>query len=256
MKNLKENIHKNNMKKLMLSVVLGMFCYCTNNAAEYHENNINGILIRMLVDQNTILRSKAEIKNLKGKIYATIKDGKGKVTKKNVLDFIKERIPKSGQNEKKIKNDINKIEQYFHLDEIKKDDEECNEGNLTEIFWSKEKEGEKKEEWGKKEKEDEKDIENYDIHIISAEEKISKDFKEYYEAKKEEKRKEENVENVEDDIIIEEIIQKCCEKEEGMDITTKFFENLKKKVRIDDFLKESEDAILATIKKRITLKNK
>ena len=34
MKDLKKNIQKNNMKKLLLSAVLGMFCYCTNNAAE------------------------------------------------------------------------------------------------------------------------------------------------------------------------------------------------------------------------------
>ena len=38
MKNLKGNIQKNNMKKLMLSVALGMFCYCTNNAVDPQKN--------------------------------------------------------------------------------------------------------------------------------------------------------------------------------------------------------------------------
>ena len=43
MKDLKENIQKNNMKKLVLSVILGMFCYCTNNAMHYDRRSNNDI---------------------------------------------------------------------------------------------------------------------------------------------------------------------------------------------------------------------
>ena len=33
MENLKANIQKKNIKKLMLFISLGMFCYCSNNAS-------------------------------------------------------------------------------------------------------------------------------------------------------------------------------------------------------------------------------
>ena len=61
MKDLKENIQKNNMKKLVLSVILGMFCYCTNNAmneGEEEEEKLQQI-------QNVILDSHIRIHNAK-----------------------------------------------------------------------------------------------------------------------------------------------------------------------------------------------
>ena len=89
MKDLKENIKKNNMKKLVLSVTLGMFCYCTNNAmnpnVEEKEEikDINYVLRFMLDAQIDIFQAKAAIKIEEGKIYNTIKDQKeGKVQKK------------------------------------------------------------------------------------------------------------------------------------------------------------------------------
>ena len=53
MKELKENIKKNNMKKLVLSVTLGMFCYCANNAMK-KKIEIDDVLMTMLKGQTNI----------------------------------------------------------------------------------------------------------------------------------------------------------------------------------------------------------
>jgi len=118
MKDLKENIQKNNIKKLVLSVVLGMFCYCINNAMEKENDEnetINNILIEMLQRQTEINKAKEEIKDYGKKIYAQINED-GKVTKGKVIEFIrnqytlieeekkkKEKKKKKGQKKKKKK---------------------------------------------------------------------------------------------------------------------------------------------------------
>ena len=74
MKDLKENIQRNNIKKIVLSVVLGMFCYCTNNAME--ENGEEGqqikeiidVLGNMIVNQVYIFNAKEAIKEKEKKI--------------------------------------------------------------------------------------------------------------------------------------------------------------------------------------------
>ena len=256
MKDLKENIQKYNMKKLVLSAVFGVFCYCTNNAMEDPQpvkvKDINYVLNFMIQGQMMILTAKLKMLPQSKKIYSTIKDQEGKVTKKNLLNFIQNQIPQPEQNEEKFKDDIKEIEQYFHLEEIK-DDEECNEGNLTEIFWDKGKEGdmgEGGEEGEGKIKDVVDEIKSYFIRIILIEKTISKIFKDYYDAKKTEKGEVEKVE----DVIIEEIMNECCGKETDGDMPTKFFANLGNlcpKKLLEDFKK----TILATIKKRITLKN-
>ena len=83
MKDLKKNIQKNNMKKLVLSTVLGMFCYCTNNAAENNEEEKEEELQQI---QNVILDSQIRIYNAKikicsygKKIYYAIEE-EGKIT--------------------------------------------------------------------------------------------------------------------------------------------------------------------------------
>ena len=251
MKDLKGNIQKNNMKKLVISVTLGMFCYCTNNAAEIPQpvevKDINHVLNFMIQGQMMILEAKLKIMLAqRKKIYSTIKDQeKGKVKKNKLLNFIKNQISTKDKTDEELKDDIKKIEQYFHLEEIKEDNDECNEGTLTEIFWEKREEGDV----GEEKIEDVVDeIKSYFITIILIEKTISKVFKEYYDAKKAKKEKVENVENK----VIEEIMQECCGKETDGDMPTKFFANLGNLCPKKMF-KNLKKTILATIKKRITL---
>ena len=246
MKDLKENIQKNNIKKLVLSVALGMFCYCTNNAMEIPQpKDINYVINIMIGGQIMILKEKLKMLDQSKKIYSTIKDEHGKVTKKNVLDFIQNQISTEEKTDEELINDIKTIEQYFHLEEIKNDNDECNEGNLTEIFWNNEAEGEE----GEKKIENVVDkIKSYFITIILIEETISKVFKDYYDAKKTVKGEVENVE----DVVIEEIMQECCGKETEGEKPTKFFANLEN-LCPKTLFKETKETILATIKRRITL---
>ena len=79
---------------------------------------------------------------------------------------------------------------------------------------------------------------------------INNAFKDYYEAKKAKKGEVEKVE----DVIIEEIMNECCGKETDGDMPTKFFANLGN-LCPKELLKETKETILATIKRRITLKN-
>ena len=258
MKDLKENIKKYNMKKLVLSAVLGMFYYCANNAMEHKEEEkkekitINEVLITMLECQNNINEAKNAIKKLEPRIYSTIKDKDGKVKKEKLLEFIKNQI-KNIKNKNttkytkynRLKFTMKKIEKYFHLEEKEKD-YECTKDNLTEIFWNNEQ---------KKETQKIKGpitaIQRYFIRIASNEAKINNTFKEYYKAKKTAKEVGggEEVENK----VIEEIMQECCGKEEGGDIPTKFFGNLRKLCDNDQNLKGNKEAILAAIQRRITL---
>ena len=82
MKDLKENIQKNNIKKLVLSVALGMFCYCINNAMEHNEEEkqeeitIYEVLMTMLEGQNNINEAKKAFKKQEPRIYSTIKKNK------------------------------------------------------------------------------------------------------------------------------------------------------------------------------------
>ena len=77
MKDLKENIQRNNIKKIVLSVVLGMFCYCTNNAMDPQKNEnqeddqiyIKEILGGMLLGQAKISYEKKKLLKKKKKIY-------------------------------------------------------------------------------------------------------------------------------------------------------------------------------------------
>ena len=109
------------------------------------------------------------------KIYHKIKE-EGTVIKKKVSDFIQEQIVSEGKNDAMLQNDMKILKQYFHLEEIKKDNDECNEGNLTEIFWEK---GEEKDNGEMVGNEEEK-IKGYFQTIIETEKAISKAFQEYY----------------------------------------------------------------------------
>ena len=106
MKDLKENIQKNNIKKLVLSVVLGMFCYCINNAMkeedEKEEENkkINAVLIEMLKSQAAINEARGAIKKYGGKIYIQIQE-EGKVTKRKVINFIRNQYTLMEEEKKK-----------------------------------------------------------------------------------------------------------------------------------------------------------
>ena len=92
MKDLKNNIQKNNMKILAISAVLGMFCYCTNNAMEEEEEeeeeeeiiNIGKVKNVIINSQIDICRAKVEILPYEKKIYSTIAEG-GKVIKKKSI---------------------------------------------------------------------------------------------------------------------------------------------------------------------------
>ena len=242
MKDLKENIKKNNMKKLVLSAALGMFCYCTNNAMKKPENpkgikNIDYVLKIMLLQQSYILKFKAKIENVKGKIYSKIKEQDETVKKGRVLEFIKNQFTNKEPKQKGFDDDIKKIEQYFHL-EGKNDDYECTKYNLTEIFWGDVED--------KKEilEEEEKKIGYYFNQIMYAEKTINKAFIEYYDAKKKE-----NV-TVQEGDILGKIMQECCGKETGDDLQKKFLANLENLCEKDENLKGNKDAILATIKRR------
>ena len=228
MKDLKENIKKNNMKKLVLSVVLGMFCYCTNNAMI---TSINDVLLTMLKGQEAILLANVAINKHKKNIYSTIINEERKIKKEQLSNFIIQHIDKKLPTSK-----IKKLGQYFHLYEIKKKGE-CTEKNLTEIFWVAE-------EGGKQIKEPVKEIREYFDTIIKAEEARSIAFIKYYEIKKE-KNKEKK-----EDVILGEIMNECCGEEEGKDIHQKFLANLKKLYKINP---DNKNEILESIKRRITL---
>ena len=242
MKDLKENIQKNNIKKLVLSVALGMFCYCTNNAMEIPQpKDINYVINIMIGGQIMILKEKLKMLDQSKKIYSTIKDEHGKVTKKNVLDFIQNQISTEEKTDEELINDIKTIEQYFHLEEIKNDNDECNEGNLTEIFWSKEGEV------GEIEKEDENDIKTYFDTIINAEKQTNEAFKKYYKMKKTKNQE------TQDEEILKEIMKDCCGNEKkGYDIVTNFLLNLGKLCKKNN-IKNNEGKTFAAIKRRITL---
>ena len=245
MKNLKENIQKNNMKKLVLSAVLGMFCYCTNNAMK-KQIEINYVLKTMLAGQVEINEAREKIKDYEKKIYCQISE-EGKVTKKKVLEFISERIASKEEAEDELKNDIEILGQYYHLEDVKEEDE-CTKKNLTEIFW------EKVETLQEKDKEEidpdgVQKIKEYFQTIIKMEKAISKVFKDYYDAKKTEKGEVENVE----DVVIKEIMNDCCGEGKGDDIQTKFLDNLRNLCTKKSM--NNSDSITGKIKRRITLSN-
>ena len=253
-KDLKENIKKNNMKKLVLSVALGMFCYCTNNAMEdpqpeKHEpeknKEIKEVLTVMLESQVGINKAREEIKDYEKKIYNKISEV-GKVTKKKVLGFIKNQFTEEEQTGKEFQDDINKIEQYFHLEE-QKDDYECTKENLTEIFWEKvetiSEEDKKEIDTGGVKK-----IKEYFQTIIDAEKAISKDFKKYYDAKKAQQ------EDAKYEDILKEIMNECCGEETSGDIQTKFLNNLGK-LCLEKSIGNDDSKITGKIKRRITLSN-
>ena len=240
-KDLKENIKKNNMKKLVISVVLGMFCYCTNNAMK-KQIKIDDVLMTMLEGQINIFNAKNEIGKHKKKIYSTIKNEDGKVKKGKLLEFIKNQFTEEEQKDAEFENKIRRIEQYFHLEEKGKE-AECTKDNLTERFWV---DNENKNE---KINKVEDEIKQYFVAIYNAESGIDEAFKEYYEAKKAEKK---DVEDVED-VVIEEIMEECCGKAIGEDLHTKFLKKLEYLCGKDY---PNKEVILATIRKRITLKNK
>ena len=250
MKDLKEKIKKNNMKKLVLSAVLGMFCYCTNNAMNEEPKappvevkNIDDVLNTMLLQQSYILNSKANIENVKGKIYSQIKEKDGKVKKGRVLEFIKNQFTNKEKKQKGFDDNIKKIEQYFHL-EGENDNYECTKDNLTEIFWG---EVEDKEDILIK---DGINIGKYFVQIINAEVKLSEAFKEYYEAEK--TTKEEN-KGVQYEDILKRIMNDCCDKEtEGEDIQTKFLNKLTN-LCTKNGIENSKGNTVAAIKRRITL---
>ena len=258
---------KKNIKKLLLSAALGMFCYCTNNAAmdqpaavgPQENNEINKVLTVMLQNQLNIFKAKEEIKKYEKSIYSQINEDQ-KVTKKQVLGFIEKQITSEEKAGEMIKNDIKILGQYFHLEEIKEDNDECKVENLTEIFWNNGEEGENAEI-------NNDEVKGYFQAIINAENAISKAFKEYYEAKKtkkEAKNKEnmenmennvENVENVEN-VVIEEIMKECCGEEQGDDLVTKFIGKLRKidlKEIAQEINEEVKQLMLEIIEKRITL---
>jgi len=269
MKDLKENIQKNNMKKLVLSVILGMFCYCTNNAMNEGEEeeeekpkeeenpeeegeitDIKKVLKTMLFDQMDIEIAISNILlDTREKIYSAIKKEEKKVTKKNVLDFIKKQYTTDAQNQKGFDDNINKIKQYFHLEEKKEENDECNEGNLTEIFWEKEEE-EEAGEIGAAINEDEKEqIKQYFNTIIKAENNLSTVFKSYYNAIKTQKEKANEAAKYED--ILGEIMKKCCGEETKSDPVTNFIKNLRNLWEAKN--KNVKENILLKIKRRITL---
>ena len=239
MKDLKENIKKNNMKKLMLSAVLGMFCYCTNNAAE-EPIEIRTVILTIINYQISINNAAAPIDQYREKIYFTIKDANRKVTKKNVLDFIQNQISTKEKTDEELKNDIKTIEQYFHLEEIKNDNDECNQENLTETFWT-ETEAEKDIKDALTTEETTK-IKEYFNTIIKAENELSTVFNSYYNAKKIQK------EDRTDEDILGEIMKELCGEGEGVTVSL-FIEYVNK------IWTTAAEEILAMIKRRITLSN-
>ena len=252
-KDLKENIKKNNMKKLVLSVALGMFCYCTNNAMdpepEKHEpeknKEIKEVLTVMLQQQVEINKAREEIKDYEKKIYNKISEV-GKVTKGKVLGFIKNQFTEEEQTGKEFQDDINKIEQYFHLEE-QKEDYECTKENLTEIFWEK---VETISEEDKKEIDTDgvKKINEYFQTIIDAEKAISKNFEEYYNTIKA------NNQDKGYEDILKTIMNDCCGEGTGGDIVTNFINNLEK-LCLEKSIGNDDSKITGKIKRRITLSN-
>ena len=246
MKDLKENIQRNNMKKLVLSVILGMFCYCTNNAmneGEEEEEKLQQI-------QNVILDSHIRIHNAKigicsyeKKIYSAIEEG-GKITKKKVLQFIINLYTTDEQKEEGFKDKINTIEQYFHLEEIN-DDDECNEGNLTEIFWTVPKNEEKEQEAITKEEKE--PIKKYFNTIIEEEDYISTYLKAYYDAIKA------NHKDTGYEEILKIIMADCCGEETKSDPVMNLIKDYIKLWKIKE--KEEKEYILQKLQKRITLSN-
>ena len=235
MKDLKENIQRNNIKKIVLSVVLGMFCYCTNNAMK-KQIEIDDVNFTILSSQVRIYNAGVDINKYKEKIYFAIEKG-GKITKKKVLQFIINLYTTDEQKEKGFGDKINTIEQYFHLD-LKKDDDECKNEDLTETFWTVPKtEDEKQEVITVEEK---KPIKEYFNTIIKAENNLSRVFKSYYNEKKNQKEEET------DEDILGEIMKELCGEGEGVTVSI-FIEYLKK------LCTTATEGILETIKKRITL---
>ena len=249
MKDLKENIKKHNMKKLVLSVALGMFCCCTNNAMEEDGKeepqikSIIDVLGNMILDQVKIIDAKEAIKEKEKKIYATIKDKSGKVTKENLLKFIKKQF--EVVDEDLFAKGIDYLEQYFHLEKIK-EKEECTKDNLTEIFWEAQEEDEVINEV-------DEDIQNYLIKIADSEGNIRVYFQEYYQVKKAEKTQKgkgeaENVKYM----VIEEIMKECYKGDENNDPNTKFLAELEEICKIKE-IKDKKNDILEAIQRRITL---
>ena len=240
MKDLKENIKKHNMKKLVLSAVLGMFCYCTNNAMK-KPIEIDDVNFTILSSQVRIYNAGVDINKYKEKIYFAIEEG-GKITKKKVLQFIINLYTTDEQKEKGFGDKINTIEQYFHLD-LKKDDDECKNEDLTETFWTVPKtEDEKQEVITVEEK---KPIKEYFNTIIKAENNLSRVFKSYYNEKKTKK------DETTDEDILKEIMKDLCGEKEG-DKVSIFIEKLRK-VCTNNVENNGTICILETIKKRITL---
>lgn len=269
-KNLKAYIQKNNMKILAISMALGMLCCCANNAMneggeeeeeekpKEEENpeeegeitDIKKVLKTMLFDQMDIEIAISNILlDTREKIYSAIKKEEKKITKKNVLDFIKKQYTTDEQNQKGFDDNINKIKQYFHLEEKKEENDECNEGKLTEIFWEKVEEGEAGE-IGAAINEDEKEqIKQYFNTIIKAENNLSTVFKSYYNAIKTQKEKANEAAKYED--ILGEIMKKCCGEETKSDPVTNFIKNLRNLQEAKN--KNVKENILLKIKRRITL---
>ena len=251
-KDLKENIQKNNMKKLVLSAVLGMFCYCTNNAMEHKEKeeqieikNIYDVLNIMIDSQIKIFKAKENIKDYDKKIYSAIKGEEEKIKKKNVLVFIRSQFSSDEQKEKSFDDDINKIEQYFHL-ELKKENDECKDDNLTETFWTAPETKEKKQ--GAITEKEKEPIKQYFNTIIEAENNLSKAFKRYYEIKKEQNPE------AQDEDILKEIMNDCCGEEKQDDKVTRFIENLENYWNaVTEEEGKIKNTILTTIRSRIYL---
>ena len=241
MKDLKENIQKNNMKKLVLSIALCTFCYYTNNAAKAdpqaapnpEENKeINAVLIEMLKHQVEINKAREEIKDYGKKIYFNIKEEKT-VTKKEVITFIKSHYPLiEGKTAKEYENDIKIFEQYYHL-ETKNEEEEIfweETIELVDVIYEKEK----------------KKIKAYFKTIIDAEKAISEAFQEYYDVKKKEKK------DTQYEDILKEIIDKCCGEVIGDNLQTKFMQNLNNLCENNN-IENISGTTSAAIKRRITL---
>ena len=248
------------MKKLVLSAVLGMFFYCTNNAmneGEEEEENpeeegeitdLKKVLKTMLFGQLDIEIATSNILlDTREKIYSAIKNNEKKVTKKNVLDFIINLYTQDEQKQEEFNDNIKKIEQYFHLEEIKEEEEECTKDNLTEIFWTApETEDEIQEVITEEEK---KPIKEYFNTIIKAENNLSTVFKSYYNAIKTQKEEENEAAKYED--ILGEIMKKCCREETKSDPVTNFIKNLRNLWETKN--ENVKKNILLKIKRRITL---
>ena len=245
MKDLKENIQKNNMKKLVLSAALGMFYYCINNAMEHNEEEkqeeitIYEVLMTMLEGQNNINEAKKAFKKQEPRIYSTIKDEDGKVKKGKLLEFITSQFTEEEQKLDGFNDCIKILEQYFHLEE-KQEDYKCTKENLTEIFWNVNG-------GGAKIKGIIQEIKAYFITIMKSEIQLGEAFKKYYEIKKEKQPE------AQEDNILKEIINDCCEEENKDDLNTNFLNNLTKKFDGDTTEDEEINKILIPIKKRINM---